>query len=459
MRDHRTSAQILKHQRWDALLGTAAIRNVRIDKLRLLDRFFEYLERMQVSNIQDFTVDLFLQFDAKNKNPQRLRYLTQALREVSPGHPSLLAATDALRSKESAYEKARRPAIGRTRRLKKSVALTALPRTWQQALSDMAAGFDRNAELPPTAAMHSTITMKMRQLGFEAVTADLSIELSEETVRAYARALIKRDVKPATLRASFSAVLKFARYIGANEAVIELLLELCRTYERKAKNSPKTKYAKLQNTGYSPIAIVQRAQEILDRAENKQSFKDQNAARNKAAALALFSVLPIRLADTRLIFGKTLLWEEDRYVIRTRLSKNGNLWTADVDARLAKFIDALILRGTDAIWLDTMRTSCINQYRPLFITVRGKNVGYNYVSDAWRSEFGTGEHIARTILHTFLGSELGVAGTDMAMAACGQNSFKTAAAYQDETLHKAQRVKAQNELEQIAGATDLFEFK
>ena len=108
-----------------------------------------------------------------------------------------------------------------------------------------------------------------------------------------------------------------------------------------------------------------------------------------------------------------------------------------------------------------MREECLADKRALFITMTGEPVAYGYVSDRWRAAVGTGEHIARTILHTFLGIELGQEGTDMAMAANGQRHHGTAKAYQDDALAMAQRMKGQTELTNVAQDGDLtmFEFR
>ena len=71
---------------------------------------------------------------------------------------------------------------------------------------------------------------------------------------------------------------------------------------------------------------------------------------------------------------------------------------------------------------------------------------YNYVSDAWRAEVGTGEQIARMVLHTFLGIGSGHAGTDMVKATHGQRSDRIEGEYRGDALAKAQRLKGQAEI-------------
>ena len=452
--DHRTKSEILRHARWDPLMGSPGLAEISVDGLRILDDFFAFIEGEDIPSIWDLKKHHFLRFDATYVSVNRLRRLKKAMNIVLPGQPAILVLVEALREKEGKYEAGKRKLTPRVRLLQKSVPESELPTEWRTAFEAMDAGYDRNGVNPPAKGMQETLIMKMRQLLYAAREESLPDELSPETVRAYARALRSRELAAATLKASFSAVLKVSRYIGADEVTIALLAELCRIYETKAKGSKKQKYAKLQQTGYSPVAIYDHASQLLDGVLPTMSPLDQHARRNRAAALAIFTVLPIRLADTRLVFGKTLLWKDGFYAIETRLSKSQREWSTDLQPEVNRFIEALILRGCDPLWLDQMREDCIAQQRPLFITTSGDPVGYNYVSDAWRRELGSGEHIARTILHTFLGIELGIAGIDMAKAACGQRGFGIEKEYQDEILGKAQRLKVQAELSKITKSID-----
>ncbi|WP_052245251.1 hypothetical protein [Halocynthiibacter namhaensis] len=64
-------------------------------------------------------------------------------------------------------------------------------------------------------------------------------------------------------------------------------------------------------------------------------------------------------------------------------------------------------------------------------------------------------------LNEGMGVQMGQAGTDMAMASCGQRNHTTAQAYQGDALSMAQRIKGQAELQKVAnqGGPELFEFK
>ncbi len=303
--------------------------------------------------------------------------------------------------------------------------------------------------------------MKIRQFLFSARATGLRDNLSPEAVRVYARDLRNRGLAPATLRSSIAAVQKFARYVAADTETLDLLADLARLYEAEARNTKSKKFEHLQKTGYSPVALIEQAREILQGAEEHNCPRSRHAQRNRAAALALFSVMPVRLADTRFVFGENLFWTGTRYKIETELSKSSYTWTTDIDPRLNVFIDALILRGADPAWLGYMREACLSEKRSLFITNDGCPAAYGYVSGCWRREVGTGEHIARTVLHTFMGVQMGQAGTDMAMASCGQRNHTTAQAYQGDALSMAQRIKGQAELQKVAnqGGPELFEFK
>lgn len=443
--DYRSKQDILQQPRWDPMIATLEVTNVAIAHLRVVDDFLAFVEQRQITSNSTLKISDFLSFDENYRSANRLRCLKHGMQSVFPTQPSFLVLADAIRKKEAA---ARKPRIAkpRTRKFEKSIPESRLPQKWREALADMDAGFDRNGQIAPSRGMMPTFRMKLRQLAYSAGAAGLAIEFSVDAIRAYARDMRERKLSPSTLRASFSAVQKCARYVCADSEALDLLAELLRIYEEKAKKAPKLKYRKLQNTGYSPVAIVNNAKSILEGSKTLSCPKSRYARRNAAAALALFSVVPLRLADTRLVFGENITWGDDHYHLHTELSKSGEPYGVELDARLNPFINALILRGCDEAWLDHMREECLRSNRPLFIRSDGEGVGYNYVSDCWRSEYETGEHIARTILHTFLGVELGQAGTDLALAANGQNSPETAKEYQDSAVSMALRLKGQSSL-------------
>lgn len=457
--DHRTVAEILQHERWDPMIATLDQGKVTAPQMRLLDDFLAFIEDQKIGSIWALRISDCLSFDADYQSANRLRALKHAMQAVFPGQPAILLLTKAIRQKDASTRKSR-TAKPRRRKLKVSVPVEDLPAAWKAALEDMRDGVDGDGVIAPSPNMIPTYEMKLRQFAWSARNADLPIEFSVEAVKAYAKDMRERGLVAATQLASFSALKKSACYVAADQNALDLLSELIRRAEGQARKAPKKKYEKLQKTGYSPVAIVDQAVELLKEAQALTCPRAQQARRNTASALALFSILPIRLADTRLNFGEHLSWQEGRYELHITLSKDDEPYDAEIDPRLNRFIDALILRGCDAAWLDQMREDCMHSNRPLFIRNDGEGVGYNYVSDCWRKIFGTGEHIARTILHTFLGIEMGSAGTDMALAANGQKSPSTAAAYQDQMVRKAQRLQGQKSIERMIGDEHaaLFEF-
>lgn len=457
--DRRTVPEILQHQRWDPLISTLDTEAVTAPQMRILDDFLAFIEDRKIASIWALKVSDCLSFVARYQSANRLRALKQAMQAVFPGQPAILVVTDAIRQKDAETRKPR-AAKPRQRTLKVSVPVEKLPWAWKDALEDMEAGFDRGGVTAPSPNMIPTYEMKLRQFAWSAKNAGLPVKFSVDAVKAYTRDMRRRGLVAATQLASFSALKKSARYVAADQEVLALLSELIRKTEEKSKKAPKKKYEKLQKTGYSPVAIIDQAVDLLKEARLLTCPRSQQARQNTAAALALFSVLPVRLADTRINFGEHLSWQEGGYELHITLSKDDETYDAKIDPRLNRFIDALILRGCDEVWLGQMREDCLNSNRPLFIRNDGEGVGYNYISDCWRKIFDTGEHIARTIQHTFLGIEFGIAGTDMAMAACGQTSPETAAAYQDKVVGMARRLQGQKFL---AGIVDdkqlkLFEF-
>jgi hypothetical protein len=174
--------------------------------------------------------------------------------------------------------------------------------------------------------------------------------------------------------------------------------------------------------------IFAKALDMLGAAQKTRSPRVAQSLRNKAVAITLFCPFPLRVADTRLHFGKELLWDGERYRFNLKISKSGRPYTAYVLPVFAFFIDQLILQGSSGEHLDRLRDDCLRRNRRLFVNYDDSTPHDRYVSYLWSQVFGIGSHAARTHLHDSFG-RLGSRGVELAMRACDHRSEKTAEAY------------------------------
>lgn len=426
------------------------VETLRTEQLAYCRRFFHHIAARRSAEpvAQDF-LDLF----AETKSARGLTDLRNALRALMPGHPVLHAVEDAIRAKNRIRRQQRNRESGREpaqreRTLKYSILEQDLPAEIRSVLRDMAAGFEGNGVQAPAASILKRMKMKLRQLCKSALDANLPAELSIPAARVYYADLNNRGLRWTTVRASFEELHRFARYAGYP---VEIIQAFATTYKMAASRERLTeplRYAKLHESGYDTIEAILTGFELLDSAASTSNPRQLRSRLNDAAALALFAVYPLRLNDCRLAFGDELFWDAHGYSLSLTLGKNGYEYEGRLDERLNPFIDALILGGSSPDFLTRMRERCLENKRSLFVTVDGTEVGYNYVSDTWRRHVGTGEHIARSMMHDHLGLK-GERGVAEAMIMNGQRDRRVAEKYTTQEGRRASRRAATEEMKAI----------
>ena len=411
-------------------------------QLRDVDRLLKLCEAQEIEHIDAVTEDLIDSVDPGNSSQIYQARLSRALSLLLPGTPlAARAARVAMRRKQSWTQSRNRPKQGRTYVATKTVAEVELPLAWRNALSDMRLGLGSKHSRAPAKAIIATIAMKLRQLAKSATNRGLTVELSLEALAALHADMNARGVLSSTKRATTSALAQFAKYMGA---AVEIQAELCRLtayHDGQAVLAPKRKEKIIAEVDVSPGTVLAKAKELLEEAACTRNPRSALTRRNEAFSLAFFMLLPQRLNDTRLVFGEQLTWDGERWHFRLVTSKTHQLIEGRVDEYLTPYIDALILDGLDPAYLAMARSDCLSRKRPALVTRSGECVGYNYVSDQWRKHFGIGEHIVRTEIHETFATAWGAEGTELALAACGQRSARTAQHYHTERIHKA-RLKA-----------------
>lgn len=447
--DRRTADAILAEARWQPLRHLAA--QLTVEQLRDVDRLLKRCEAKGIVHIDDVTEDLIDTVDAGNTSQRYQARLSKALSLLLPG--TILACRAgrvAMRRQQKWTNAKNRPKKGRARVATTTVPEANLPLAWQRALADMRLGLGSKNCRAPALKTTALSAMKLRQLAKSALDRGLPVELSLAALAAVHADMNARGVSSATKCTTTAALGRVAKYTGAPEAIQTELRRLTAYHDGLAKLAPKRKEKKLAEVDVSPARVLATAKEILEEAVATRNPRSALSRRNEAFSLAFFMLLPQRLNDTRLVFGEHLTWDGHRWHFRVVTSKTRHLIEGRVDEYLTPYINALILDGLDPAYLEMARADCLSQKRPALITRSGKQVGYNYVSAQWLKYFGISEHIVRTEIHEIFASALGAEGTELALAACGQRSARTAQHYHTQRVYKARLTKMQVSMLELA---------
>lgn len=357
--------------------------------------------------------------------PQKMRGARKALWILFEGHPLLRELDIAIFTLTGVQTK--KPYPQRVRRF--SVFPGQLPEPLQIALQDMADGIPGAHHTVPVPSMVMTTRTKVCELAKAALDEGLEVEISVETATAYERSLFRRE-KPLSKKTILSAVRQirdFARYIGADELVLEHLADRIRFNEARSHHAEPQKEAKvLALPDYG--GIFGMALDMLGKAAMTRNPKSAQRLRNGAVAMTLFCPFPFRVGDTRLRFGQDILWDGDGYRFNLIIQKTGRPFSAPVLPVFGWFIDQMVLQGAAPEHLGELRTKCFDTQRALFVNHHDADVHDRFVSYMWQEFLGTGNHAARTHLHDSFG-RMGSRGVELAMRACGHRSEKTAEAY------------------------------
>jgi len=367
--------------------------------------------------------------------------------ERSPAHREL---EKAVANKRRGGSRDLKPYPQRHRRF--SLYPQELPGAWQQALADMEIGLPGVACAAPADPLITTTRTKLCELALVIRNSDLEAELSIETLSAYEHSLYTRErsLSPKTILSALRQLRDFGKYIGIDEDLERHLAARIRLWEDKSERTSSFKEGKVMALPtYAEIAGT--AFDLLGEAERLSNPRHAQLKRNVAVALVLFCPFPMRVADTKIRFGHELLWDGSFYRFNIRTSKTGVPYAPTIIPAYGMFIDLLVLQGSSPEHLESLRQKCFHERRPLFVSHEDHKLHAGFVSRAWRMEFGTGCHAARTKLHDEL-APLGQEGVELAMRACGQRSEKTAEFYRTRAYDLAMVKRVHDNM--LAGITE-----
>lgn len=432
--------EILEAPWWRPLVGRANTDAVAYERLKFVDRWFAHLHRQGIT--QPMEAD-YLAYVSEAASPEPLRDLQEALLLLElPAVPSVaIELPNAITTKRIQCSKAPR---GKTRKAPErhmSVAPDALPPDWQESLAAMRRGERRNRVKAPAPSIVDGIETALCQHAHHCLAEARPIELSIASIGAYVRHLETsktrkgKNRRPATLEMRVSALGRFARYAGAPTDIVAALRMAEARRQADSGKVVALKYAKMAEIG-SVHTVLEKAVDLLGESRTQKTLNRRMTRLNHASSLALFVLLPVRLSDTCLCWGRDIGWCEAGYTIDIDTKKTGEPVSGPLPAFLTPFVDALLLRGLDEAYLPAIRQAAIREQRPLLANRNEQAAFGSYVSHAWRTHFGTGQHISRALVHTDLG-RLGPKGVAEALALCAQRDPRTAKLYQGKAMADA----------------------
>lgn len=284
-----------------------------------------------------------------------------------------------------------------------------LPVDWQQQLELIRDRRD-DGEIKLAPDIYDRMTRKLCQYGWYLRESGFALDFNITLLRAFYTYETTRmsnrgaPLSPSTIIATFADIRDFLRFSKAYpKRMIKELDKLLKKLRERADVETAQKFAAL--AAIDITTIHPRAEAILADVAGQTNPAKRLIKRNRALAIAVPPLTPLRREWHDLRFGRDLVWIEDRYRLRdyklrkTRHRPGREEYPGSVHPSVEHFVDARLLQDDDPKYLDALREIAEQQEWPLFVHPDGTLVAENYVSQVWSSEFGTGAHICRSIVY------------------------------------------------------------
>lgn len=434
------------------------LEEVALEDLRVLDRFlaFASARRIEIPTAADF-----LAFADGRKSSRRLRSLKAALDTLLPGNPAvLMTLQDAIRAKGGRKTtKPRKPRPAARFRVEPG----ALPEAWRAALEAMRLGECVGGRRPPAESTLDSMEDVLREYARIMMEAGLPVAITADGVRRLEAARTRRAEareekrytdqgnRPATRHTAVQRLRAFAERLGLDPVLIEDLRAHENALRRDLGKAVPLKFGKLDALpGLAETWSL--AERLLRESEAAQRRQTRLRLLNEAAILALWTLLPLRLADGRLRWGCEVAWTGSGYRVDLDTRKADVPLQGRLHARLTPFLDALVLNGMDPAYLEALRERAMADELPLFRTTTGRMLAAGYPSRVWKTHMGTGAHISRARVHTELAG-LGPEGVEAALALCAQRDGRSTEFYEGREAAAGRMRRGQDMIEALMDRT------
>lgn len=315
-----------------------------------------------------------------------------------------------------------------------SIPPNELPAVYQDALRRAAAGLPgREAGMQvPARSIVLRIRERLCQYAWSAENGGWARELSLAGIDHFLEDLKQRlSQKPhglrwASMRAAAEALLVFARYNGGPDEIIQHLKNYFREFEMREDAQKALKFFALLRTGNTTDQLLDLADTLLEGVGAKEHPKKRHQMRNGAAILAIFSNAPLRNASAQLVFGETLFWEQNEWVIRTDIQKTHTArpekFIFPLHQEIGRFIDELVIADASPVMLPKLRENLQQKRRQLFVLHDGSPAASTYIPRVFHALSGNSFTTLRTMLYSDAVKHHGIGGIELAKSAAHHSS-------------------------------------
>lgn len=403
-----TRHEILAKPHWQPQAAFTVLLTMPLAELQALDSLVEFMRDHACAELA--ATDCLVWARLSGGLPAIEAAIRAMIKTDGPAAPALeplRLAQESLSACASFAGISREPRREYTRKI--SLALEDLPAAWQEHLAWIRDRRD-DGQIDLVPDLLHRMTQKLCQYGWYLRDSGRPLDFDIPSLRAFYAYETTRisnrgaPLRPATITATFSDLRDFLRFSKAYpKHLVKELDKLLVKQRDRADVEISQKFAALANIDITTIRP--RADEILERVSDYANPAKRHIQRNRALAIAVPPLTPLRREWHELRFGRDLVWIEGRYRLRdyklrkTRHRPGRENYPGSVHPSIQHFVDARLTQDDDPKYLETLRKQAEEQQWPLFIHPDGTDVSENYVSQVWSSEFGTGAHICRSIVY------------------------------------------------------------
>ena len=407
-----TRQTILAKAHWQPVATLPALNTMPVADLVALDSLVLFMRAHACAELDEADARAWSRLEGGMDSLARAACAVEALEGAdAPDLPALRAALDSSAAKHAFGSISKEPQ--RTYRRVTSVPEDQLPSRWLDCLERIEAKrFDGAIAMADDifARLKRKLCEYCRFVRSEGLDDDITLEglrafLLYETTRISNRGA---PLRPATVLNTFSDLNKYMQLSGdyASTSLPEEMGKLVEKLRDAADGMTARKYAALARIDVK--TILPKAQAMLDRSVHLENPAQRHIQRNRALAIALPPMTPLRREWHELVFGRDIVFADGRYRFRdyklrkTRHRRRRETYPGSVHPSVQHFVDAVLLQDEDEKYLDALREKAESDQWPVFMHPRGEDVSVNYVSQVWVSILGTGAHIARAMIYDIL---------------------------------------------------------
>lgn len=399
---------ILAKPYWQPIAASPTLLTMPLGELQALDSLVEFMAKHRCPDLTASDCRVWARLNGGV--PTLDAVIAGMIKADGPEAPPLASLRVAHASLSACAEFAGISRIPRRKYARRiSLAPDDLPAEWQQYFSQIRDLRD-DGQIKCAPDLFDRMTRKVCEFAWYLRESGMPMEFDITSLRAFYAYETTRisnrnaPLRPATVNATFSDLRDFLLFSKAfPDCLMQELNKLLRKLSDRADVVTSQKFAALANLDIT--AIHPRAERISEQVLQKTTPARRHTLRNRAMAIAVPPLTPLRREWHELVFGRDLVWSEGRYRLRdyklrkTRHRIGRETYPGSVHPSVQQYVDARLLQDDDQKYLDALRKTAETEEWPLFIHPDGASVAENYVSQVWSTEFGTGAHICRSIVY------------------------------------------------------------